>query len=455
MGMLASAMCLALLVFPFVHQEDERILLGCELRAVDHEAFAATLTIIRHRVENKRAVESLLVFGPHSDPDILGLIATDESLPLAYREVAANAILDQLYIADPYFQGCAEHYLSILAQSEERSLRLKGKIGSAALEYWYYVYLGGQQNQPPTLLGLRYATERETDSQVKSALEGLAGEDVSALVGMVAWSENLAREQIYRQLDALPSPPLAEEEPPGGEIAGFRETHRAALTLYEKMEPLEEAGSAEGGVPLNLLDELREAGTRVLQGFLARYSATLPAQSMGSQYPPDFFMFFGEIALHQPDPYMRSLALAPIAADSREAAVPFLIGRLSGDESPLVRFSAATFLKAYSREQEVGQRMMVSFRGEEDPRVKLRVLHSLLWPYGNQPPPDIQAFLLARLRDQQDNRLLEYIVVVLGNARVQSAVQPLSNIASRTDDRVLRERIAEALRKIRARSGGS
>ena len=429
---------------------DEEMLVGCDLRVVEREAYLSTLGIIDYRVGTRRAVEQLLVFSADGDPDILGLVAADRDLPLPVREAAANAILDQLYLADAYFQACSEHYLRILAGDRERSLRLKGHVGLAALEHWYYLSRLEHRDGGPRPLRLRFAAESESDAEARAALEALAAGDPSELAGAAAWMEGRGRDDPYRSFDSLPLPALPEVEQPEAGIARLWELYRTAIALNESLvnhaDPVALRDAA-----VEVLQTLRGANDRTLQGFLARFRATLPAMSTGMPLPTEFLGFFRRIARREGDPYLRALALAPVAAGPREGAVRFLLERLGADESPLVRLSAADLLKPFGTNQQVRLRMMSSFRGEEDARVKLRILHALVWPHGSSPPPDVLAFLLGRLRDQGDAAVLEFIVVVLGEARVASAAEPLGSLARERSDPILRERIAEALRRI---SGG-
>ncbi len=427
--------------------QDEEILVGCDLRVVEREAYLSTLGIIDYRVGTRRAVEPLLVFSADGDPDVLGLVAADQDLPLATREVAANAILDQLYLADAYFQTCSEHYLRILSGDRERSLRLKGHVGLAALEHWYYLSRLERRDGGPRPLRLRFAAESEVDAETCAALEALAAGDPSELAGAAAWMEGRGRDDPYRSFDSLPSPALPEVEHPEAEIARAWERHRGAAELSERLSnPTDPVAVRSAAV--EVLRALRGGDDRALRDFLTRFRATMPAWRAGMPLSSEFLEFFHGLARREGDPYIRALALAPVAAGPREGAVRFLLERLGDDASPLVRLSAADLLRGFSADHEVRLRMMADFRHEEDARVKLRILHAIVWPHGESPPPDILAFLLGRLRDQGDAAVLEFIVVVLGEARVASAAEPLGRLARERSDPILRERIAEALRSI-------
>jgi len=179
---------------------------GCEGRVVDRLAYDVTLSIIRYRVDARYPIEQLLILSSGSDPDVLGIIATDENLRLAEREVAANAILDQLFIADPYFQACAAKYLDTLSKSPERSLRLKAAVGSAIMEHWLFITEGGSQGKRPKPLELHYAAMRESDVETKAAMRELAVSDPVELVGSAALPLLAESDEPYRMFDSIPLP---------------------------------------------------------------------------------------------------------------------------------------------------------------------------------------------------------------------------------------------------------
>lgn len=443
--------CSAAILPTAAGQQSGTDLVGCDSRAVDLEVYRAALQIIEYRIETGRDAEPLLILSAYSDPDVLGLIATDAGLPLAAREISANIILDQLYISDPYFQICAKRYFGILANSREPSLRLKGNIGLAALEYWSYISDPGAQSNPPQLLRLRFAAEKERDTRVRTILERLLSGDPSELAGFALRSDGDNSIEPYRQLDSNPYPTKPEVEDPSGEIAGYWERYRASADLNSKLEVPEnpETPALFEAELREALRELQSADAGFLQGFMARFAATMLTEPLERPYTDPILQFFRRVAVNDRDPYSRALALAPICAGPKDAAMPFLLERLSNDQAPLVRLSAAHFLRLFCGEVATRQRMIAQFRSEPDQRVKLRILHSLVWPHPELPPPDVLSFMLARIRDQQEVAVLEYVVIVLGNARVQTAIEPLANLAHQTSDPILRERIAEAMRRIR------
>ena len=414
---------------------------GREGRAVDGEAYQMTLELLRHRVETRKPVESLLLLSANSDPDVLGLIATDTELPLAIRELAANAILDQLFIADPYFQACSREYLDQLADSPERSLRLKGAAGAAIFEHWCFLSGGRSGGAHPTPLVLIYAARQEKDPETKAAMEAMAQLDRSELLSTAALQVNTKIEGPYRPFDCVPEPLLGEENP-GELIANARRLQYRAIELNTKLELGQRAENL-------VWKELDKAPRLQMHAFLTRFRAMMPLRPRQQLSDPDFLKFFENATIWSSDPYFRSLSLAVVAAGPREKAVSLVLERMAYDKSPFFRLAAADLLRSFCVDSEVRQRLMSGFRDEPDARVKLRMLHSLIWPFGDRPPPDIQAFLLARLRDQEDSKLQHYIVAMLGIARVRSAVEPLTELARSTQDEMLRERIGEALRTIR------
>ena len=424
-------------------------IIGCDGRAIDREAYSEALEIIRYRVETRRIVEPLLILSTNGDPDILGLIAIDENLPLSVREVAANAILDQLYVADPYFQACADHYLVILAFSPEKSLRFKAAIGVAILEHWCFLSNSRPGQRPTTLYELQYAAIREPDPEARLAMSELLSGDPSELIGGTALGDSTAREAPYRMFDSLPMPPLMEEDSREGPVSRAWRLNRWATSINAMLESMNDE-SADAG-EAEVFNELNKAKPQQLRSFLSRFRVTVPAEEGLSLSHPPLVDFFVNMALWSRDPYLRSLALAPVAAGPAERALNFLLDRLANDPAPLVRLTAADLLKSFCEDQQVRQRMIAIFRDEADARVKLRMAHSLVWSFGDRPPPDIQAFLLGRLRDQQEKRLLGYIVAVLGSARVRSASEPLTELARSISDPMLRRRIEDALRSIRTR----
>lgn len=447
----AAIMAFALLLFPATGMQDNTGLVGCDSRAVDREVYRDTLKIIDFRLSVGSEVEALLLLSPYSDPDVLGLIAADRGQPLAVREVAANAILDQLYIAEAYFQTCAQHYLKILSRDSQPALRLKGNIGLAALEYWSYLAGPGTLSPPPQLLRLQLAAERERDSRVKSILEQVASGEAAELAGFALREEASGREVPYKLLDSIPRQSGSETTPSDGELATFWERYQASIELNAELDIQEEAGDSQvmSEAVNEVLKDLQGADASFLQGAMARFNATLSTQPLDRPYPAQVLTVFRQIAKEDRDPYSRALALAPVCVGPKSEAVEFLLDRLASDQAPLVRLSAAYQLRLFCEDTGTRQRLIAQFRLEEDPRIKLCMLHSLVWPYSELPPPEVLAFMLGRVRDQQDPDILEFVVVVLGNARVRNAVEPLSNLAHTTRDPILRERIAEAMRRIR------
>ena len=450
MSLLIKALALINFLLPaFGAAQDDAVVIGYEGRAVDRAEYAETLLIIRYRVETKRIVEPLLILSANGDPDILGLIATDENLPLAVREVAANAILDQLYIADPYFQACADHYLNILAFSPERSLRFKGALGAAILEHWCFLSDSNPGQRQPALYELQYAAMREPDSEARQAMSELLSGDPSNLIGGGALGDSTTREEPYRMFDSVPMPPLMEEDRSEGPVARAWRLTRWVASVNALLESSSEEPTTTGEP--QVFNELNKAKPQQLRSYLSRFRVAAPAEMGYRVSHQPLVDFFINMALWSRDPYLRSLAMAPVAVGPAEQALNFLLDRLANDPAPLVRLAAADLLKAFCEDQPVRQRMVAVFREEADARVKLRMVHSLVWSFGGRPPPDIQAFLLGRLRDQQDKKLLGYIVAVLGSARVHSASEPLTELARSTSDSLLRRRIEEALRSIRTR----
>lgn len=429
-------------------QQENDIPVGQDLRVVDKNILQAVFRIIKYRIDTNLAAEPLLIFSPYSDPDVLGLIATDDSLPLEYREVAGNAILDQLYTADAYFRVNAEHYLEILANSPERSLRLKGMLGQAMIEHWRYILGRGAEEDSPRILRLQLYALSEKDDKLRSFLEQIAGGDVSELVGSAAWSPEVAAKRLYRRFDSIPQPEAGEVEVSQTFIKNAWEQYRTITALNDELQVQENSDGDHGSVVLNVLSELKSLNTMDLKGFLSRYQATLPMQEGNITYPQSFLDFFFELAQRRSDPYLRSLALGPLSAASSDQAIEFLLDRLHSDESPLVRVSAAYLLKKSCSGREVRNRIIALFRTEEDPRVRLEMLHSLVWPFQDNPPPDVQAFFFSRLDDQRDEDILEFVVFILGNSNVRNAAGAFSRLLENSTNPVLRARVAEAMNRI-------
>jgi hypothetical protein len=437
------------LIPPAGRTQDETGLTGCDGRKVERQAYEETLSLIRYRVETRRFIEPLLILSVNGDPDILGLIATDESLPLAEREVAANAILDQLYVADAYFQVCANYYLNILAFAPERSLRLKGAIGLATIEQWCFLSGDREEQRKTPLYELYYAAMREPDPESRAAMRDLLEGDAAELVGNVALTDKTVGNDSFRRFDSIPMPPLMEEEESAGQAGTAWRLLRWAMDANERLEAAGQANNEEGEAAI--FTEMNKAKPQQVQAFLVRFRIAIPSEEGFSISHLPLLEFFVNMALWGGDPYVRSLALGPVAKGPNEQATNFLVDRMEHDDAPLARLAAADWLKEFSDNAEIRQRMIAAFRDEADARVKLRILHSLVWPFGDRPPPDVQAFLLARLRDQQDKKLLGYIVALLGNSRVRSATEPLTELARSTSDPLLRRRIEDALRSIRGR----
>jgi hypothetical protein len=430
--------------------QGEAVLVGCGGRAIERSAYEETLSLIRYRIETRRTIEPLLILSFNGDSDILGMIAVDESLPLAEREVAANAILDQLFVADPYFQGCADYYLNTLAYAQERSLRFKGAVGLAILEHRYFLSGGRAEQRRPALYELYYAAMREPDPESRTAMRALFEGDPSDLLADLTDVENSMAGVPYRRFDSVPMPPLMEEDQRESPVSQGWQLMRWAVELNSRLES--GANGGESGEEAKVFDEINKATPQQVRAFLARFRVSVPVEEGGINisYVP-LLDFFTNMAVWSKDPYIRSLSFGPVAAGPGDRASEFLVDRMVNDDAPLTRMAAADMMKGFCGSAEVRQRMIAAFRREGDARVKLRMLHSLVWPFGDQPPPDIQAFLLGRLRDQQDKKLLGYIVAVLGAARVRSASEPLTELARSTSDPLLRRRIEDALRTIRGR----
>ena len=428
-------------LFPPPLQGQAATLKGYGGREVDSQTYELTLELLRHRIETRRPVESLLLLSANSDPDVLGLIATDTSQPLPIRELAANAILDQLFIADPYFQACGRVYLERLGDSPERSLRLKSAAGAAIFEHWCFLSGGRSGGTHPAPLALTYAAQKEEDPDTKEAIEAMAALGRAELLSTAALQVNPTLGGPYRPFDSIPEP-LVEEENPGQLILKARKLQYRAIELNTKLELGQRA-------EMLVWKELDKASRLQVHAFLTRFRAMMPLRPRQEISDPEFLKFFENATIWSGDPYFRSLSLAVVAAGPRDRAVSFVLERMVYDKSAFFRVAAADLLRGFCVDSEIRQRLMSSFRDETDAGVKLRMLHSLIWPFGDRPPPDIQAFLLARLRDQEDIELQHYIVAMLGIARVRSAIEPLTELARSTQDQMLRDRIGEALRTIR------
>jgi hypothetical protein len=421
--------------------QDSDVFFGVDGRKVSGSQLNTTLEIIEYRVETQRAVEPLLIFSPFSDPDVLGLIATDENLPLAVREVAANAILDQLYLADPYFKICSSNYLRELSISDERSLRLKGILGVAILEYTLFQQEGINNSESRRILRLQYAASQERDPQLRRAIDELTEGDPSVFIGSAAWEPLLAARKPYRRFDTVEHPAISEVEKPGPLIAAAWNDLRTVKTLSEQWIARLHNGESSG----QSLDQVRSIASPVIEGFLARIAATIFAESDSSMNEAPFFDYFETLATTDEDPRLRSLALVPLsygpAAQSREV----LFDVLGTDQAALVRLSAANAIGNFSDDVLVRNKLMDHFRGERDPRVRLFLLHALVRPFSDRPPADVLAFMSGLLVSEPDPEVLEFTVYVLGKANVRSAAGVISRLMAASSEPILRARLAEAL----------
>lgn len=427
--------------------QDDNIVMGCDMRLINPASRQEVLRIIRYRISSGNAVEPMLVFSPFSDPDILGLIATDNSLPLKEREIAANAILDQLFEAGGYFQACSEHYLKILINSDERALRFKGWIGEAIMEYWRF-YSSTEENEYKRMLRLKYSASRERDPVLRRELDMLSQNDPSELIGTAAWSAEIYAAAVYRKLDETPYPAAKKLDGSAPGISAQWKAFENSLSLSQKIN-LEGLDAAKARATMKgLLTELKKMDDRELTGFLARINGFGEVEEKDEMIPQEIIQFFKDIARSKSDPYIRSLSLKPASFGNKFKAKDFLLDVLVKDQAPLVRLSAAELLKTFSDNAEVRTRMMNIYRTEEDFRVRLRLLHSLATPFSGNLPRDVITFLMNRLNGEQEEIIMEYIVFVLGNANVRSAYSSFSSLLASSNSVILRARIAESLARM-------
>ena len=416
-----------------------------ETRKIDKQLRDTTLKIIEYRVKTRRAIEPLLIFSPYSDPDVLGSIATDTSQPVENREIAANAILDQLYISNVLFQASAEQSLSLLTASEEKQLRLKGWVGVAILEYLRFYSGNSNVSAAHRILRLQYAASRERDPELRQLFDRISLGDPSLLVGSAAFSPTLAASKLYRQFDAVEHPAIAEVEKPEMSVAIAWAKYRSMIALNDEMTTDAAANGENPQFLLNQIEQIKMLDSHTLMGFLSRYIATLPAHNSDNGYPSGFVNHFRELSANQSDPYVRALALYPVCFGERDDAIAFFESVLVMDEAPLVRLAAADVLKNFCDDSQVRSAMVTAYQDERDVRVRQRVMQSLVSAFSGQPPADVLEFLLDKLRSENDIPILEYAVFVLGEANMRNAAPVLTRLLARSDDVILRARIAEAL----------
>jgi hypothetical protein len=443
-----AVILLAALSLSVVAQEHD-IIIGAGKRLVDTKLRDVVLRLIRLRVDTGVVIEPLLIFSPYSDPDVLGSIAIDEDLALPFREVAANAILDQLYIASPYFQAAAQHYLEILVHSSERSLRLKGWVGEAIVEFRLYAFSAEEGDRH--LVRLQYSAARETDPRLRQLLDELNEGDPSALIGSAAWSPEISTDKPYRRFDELQSSPTSSEEKPNPWLtAAWTRLKKIRSALESFLSPEPAAAAVNTSATANSTNADRIAGFQKfniyeIAGFLSRFAATEPVQGSNLTLTEDEVQYFRLLARKKPDPYIRALALGPLCFAPDDVAVEIFIEMLRTDQSPLVRLAAAEALSGYTGDREVRGRMIAVCRMEEDAHVRMHILHSLVVPDPANLAPDVQAFLLSRLREEESADVLSYSVHALGTARLRSAAGLFSRMLNTSRDPVLRARLAEAL----------
>ena len=444
--LILSLLVSTMLISPEIRQDDD-LIMGCDMRLINSATRDKVLKIIRFRISSGQAVEPMLVFSPYSDPDVLGSIAVDDTLSLEVREIAANAILDQLFEGGGYFQACSEHYLKLLINSEERALRFKGWIGEAIMEYWRF-YSGAEHNSYQRMLRLKYSASREREPALRQELDVLSKKDPADFVGTAAWSAGLSSAAIYRKLDKVKHPAPKKLSGDAREIASLWGEFENSLKQSRKLN-LEELTWEQAGARISsLLAALRKMNDFQLTGVLARVSGYGELEEKEEYYSKEFISYFKDIARRKSDPYLRSLALKPASYGNKFKAVDFLLDVMEKDQAPLVRLSAAELLKAFTDNSEVRTRIMAVYRTEEDYRVRLRILHSLARPFSTNLPRDVITFLINRLREKQEEIIMEYIVFALGNANVRSAYSTFSSLLASSNSVILRARIAESLARM-------
>lgn len=447
MPLLLLAVCLLALsnapADPSVRQD--AMVLGVDMRPVDGATRTLVIDLLEYRVRTKHIVEPLLIFSPLSDPDILGIIAVDRSLSLPVRELAANAVLDQLYLSSAYFQAGSEHYLRVLTESSERSLRLKGWIGLAIIEYWYFFTDRPGMAEPKRLYTLQYAASIENDPGLRQALDQLSLGEPSDILGSAAFIAASAAAKPYRQFDTIPNPAIPEGDSPGPPAAKAWEQYRDTLALTQRFanERLSDANLAK--TAMQHMDELRAASPPVLQGYLARYNAFTPSHELTAPYPTAYIEFFKDFVKRTADPWMRSLAIALITHAPRADAIALFIWLMNKDDSALVRLTAVDLLRHYCDDSAVREAITTAYRMEDDVRVRKRMLHSLMWPFAERPAPDVVAFMSRLLQQERSEELLEFVVSTLSHARARNAASQFSKLLTTSRSVTLRARLADAL----------